>query len=77
MEALIRLTAKKYPCSDCAQGFQRNLEKYPPKLGSRKELTEWFCEEHNRVNLKLRKPQFDCSKVDERWRTGWKDGSCM
>lgn len=28
------------------------------------------------VNRKLGKPDFDCSLVDERWRDGWKDGSC-
>ena len=35
-----------------------------------------MCELHNEVNDRLGKPQFDCDKVDERWRTGPADGSC-
>jgi len=31
---------------------------------------------HNIVNMKIGKPKFDCSLVNERWRDGWKDGSC-
>ena len=31
---------------------------------------------HNEVNRRIEKEEFDCSKVDERWRYGWKDGSC-
>ena len=26
--------------------------------------------------LILGKPEFDCSKVFQRWRDGWADGSC-
>ena len=43
---------------------------------SRHSLTQWFCGMHNKVNAKLGKPLFDCSLIDERWRDGWKDGSC-
>ena len=31
---------------------------------------------HNEVNRRIGKEEFDCSKVDKRWRDGWKDGSC-
>jgi FAD-linked sulfhydryl oxidase len=31
---------------------------------------------HNEVSRKIGKAEFDCSKVDERWKDGWKDGSC-
>ncbi|GLH09677.1 Protein of unknown function [Gryllus bimaculatus] len=31
---------------------------------------------HNNINRRLGKKEFDCSKVDERWKTGWEDGSC-
>lgn len=43
---------------------------------SRYNFSQWMCRLHNDVNRKLGKPEFDCSKVDERWRDGWKDGSC-
>ena len=29
---------------------------------------------HSEVNGRIEKEEFDCSKVDERWRYGWKDG---
>jgi FAD-linked sulfhydryl oxidase len=45
-------------------------------VGSRDELGRWLCGAHNEVNVKLGKPVFDCAKWEERWRTGWKDGSC-
>ena len=31
---------------------------------------------HNDVNKRMGKKLFDCSKIDERWLDGWKDGSC-
>ncbi len=52
------------------------LDRHPPKTGSQLELTQWMCWAHNQVNMKLGKPKFDCSKVNERWKDGWKDGSC-
>ncbi|KAG8188928.1 hypothetical protein JTE90_014980 [Oedothorax gibbosus] len=75
-DAFVRLFARLYPCRECAQDFREDIASRPPTTGSRKEFSEWLCEAHNRVNVKLGKPPFDCSKVEERWRTGWKDGSC-
>lgn len=77
MEEFIRLMSIMYPCSYCAKDFREDIKQHPPQLESRKDLTLWFCQIHNKVNNKLGKPHFDCSKVDERWRTGWKDGSCL
>lgn len=47
-----------------------------PDTRTRAHFTQWLCRLHNEVNRKLGKPEFDCSQVDERWRDGWKDGSC-
>lgn len=77
MQEFIKLISILYPCSYCAKEFRDDIKDMPPKLDSRKTLALWFCQIHNKVNDKLNKPQFDCSKVDERWRTGWKDGSCI
>jgi FAD-linked sulfhydryl oxidase len=70
------LFARLYPCWVCAEDFQRYLERQPVRTGGRDELGTWLCEAHNEVNRKLNKPVFDCSRWQERWRTGWKDGSC-
>ncbi|KAL7272581.1 Flavin-linked sulfhydryl oxidase of the mitochondrial IMS [Rhizina undulata] len=45
-------------------------------LAGRKEFGLWMCNAHNHVNRKLGKVEFDCSKWEERWKTGWKDGRC-
>ncbi|EPB78683.1 Erv1 / Alr family protein [Ancylostoma ceylanicum] len=68
--------AKTYPCDFCAKDLRKDLKEDPPKLGSREEFAMWMCRLHNKVNKKTGKPEFDCSKVFERWRDGWKDGSC-
>ena len=48
----------------------------PVRVTSQRELSQWMCEIHNDVNKLLGKKLFDCSKVNERWKDGWKDGSC-
>lgn len=52
------------------------LKEIPIETKSQESLSQWLCRIHNKVNLKLGKPEFDCSKVNERWRDGWLDGSC-
>ncbi|XP_029657903.1 FAD-linked sulfhydryl oxidase ALR [Octopus sinensis] len=76
MHSFINIFAKFYPCDYCAEHLREDLKTNVPDTTSRHNLSQWFCHTHNRVNLLLGKPQFDCSKVDERWKDGWKDGSC-
>lgn len=77
MKNFIRIFGNLYPCSYCAEEFRADMSNMPPQLESRQALADWFCRIHNKTNERLGKPQYDCSKLDERWRTGWKDGSCM
>jgi hypothetical protein len=56
--------------------FGFSLKTNPPDVTSQSALSLWMCQLHNRVNVKLGKSVFDCSKVDERWRDGPADGSC-
>jgi len=65
-----------YPCQPCAQEMQTQLKKEPPQVNTRDDFSQWMCRLHNEVNTRLGKPLFDCSRVDERWRDGWKDGRC-
>jgi FAD-linked sulfhydryl oxidase len=70
--------SKLYPCWHCAGDF-RDWMAQPgnaPRVGNRDEFGRWMCEAHNAVNVKLGKREVDCSKWEERWRTGWKDGRC-
>ncbi|KAL2064029.1 hypothetical protein VTL71DRAFT_4523 [Oculimacula yallundae] len=70
------LFSKLYPCWVCAEDFQDWMTKNKVRTESRDEFGTWMCEAHNDVNRKLGKKEFDCSKWEERWRTGWKDGRC-
>ncbi|XP_059050724.1 FAD-linked sulfhydryl oxidase ALR [Achroia grisella] len=76
MARFFNIFAQFYPCEPCALDFQEDIKKNPPETSSRDALAKWLCERHNTVNVKLGKPEFDCSKVHERWRDGWLDGSC-
>jgi len=70
--------SRLYPCYWCATDFQSWMKTSgnAPRVSSRQEFGQWLCEAHNEVNKKLGKSLFDCTKWEERWRTGWKDGRC-
>ncbi|KAJ3302768.1 hypothetical protein HDV03_004585 [Kappamyces sp. JEL0829] len=70
MRGLIEGLSLFYPCGECALHLQHEMKSDPPKLKSNKELSDWFCQMHNKVNARQGKPTFDCSKVFERWRDG-------
>ncbi|CAH1398398.1 unnamed protein product [Nezara viridula] len=73
---MFHIIAKYYPCNICAKDFQEDIKAMPPETESGEKLSQWLCKLHNKVNKKLGKPMFDCSRVIERWKDGWKDGSC-
>ncbi|XP_076812810.1 FAD-linked sulfhydryl oxidase ALR-like [Clavelina lepadiformis] len=76
MTGFMELFSKFYPCDYCAKDFRKNLKESRPDVRDRYTFSKWMCVQHNLVNKKIGKPEFDCSKVMERWRDGWKDGSC-
>ncbi|XP_022903634.1 FAD-linked sulfhydryl oxidase ALR isoform X2 [Onthophagus taurus] len=76
MSTFFSVFSKFYPCTHCAQDLRKDLKDCPPKTESQEALSQWLCKLHNKVNAKVGKPLFDCSKVNERWRDGWSDGSC-
>ena len=67
---LFQLLPRLYPCPDCRVHMRQMFHELPPKLESRTDFVHWVCEAHNRVNIRLNKPVFDCSKHDERWDCG-------
>ncbi|RMX81346.1 hypothetical protein D0869_06880 [Hortaea werneckii] len=74
----ISLFSKFYPCWVCADDFRSWMKEdgNAPRVSNREEFGQWMCEAHNAVNVKLGKERFDCSRWQERWRTGWRDGRC-
>jgi hypothetical protein len=49
------------PCKYCRASFKQFLKELPiePHLGSRRSLTRWLYEMHNKVNAKLRKQEME------------------
>lgn len=74
----LSLFSKFYPCWVCADDFRSWMKEdgNAPRVSNREEFGQWMCEAHNAVNVKLGKDRFDCSRWQERWRTGWRDGRC-
>ncbi|KAG7194241.1 uncharacterized protein KQ657_004961 [Scheffersomyces spartinae] len=69
----IHLFAQVYPCGDCARHFIKLLKKYPPQVSGRKEAALWGCYVHNKVNEKLKKPEYDCTNILEDYDCGCGD----
>lgn len=76
LRTFVGVFGRLYPCWVCAEDFRSHVAAAPPPVGSRDEFGRWLCQAHNAVNEKLGKPRFDCDRWEERWGTGWKDGSC-
>ncbi|KAL0938338.1 FAD-linked sulfhydryl oxidase erv2 [Colletotrichum truncatum] len=73
LKTYIQLFARLYPCGDCAAHFRKLLAKYPPQTSSRIAAAGWACFVHNEVNTRLKKEQFDCSKIGDFYDCGCGD----
>lgn len=70
LRQFIHLFSLLYPCGDCAAHFQQMLKEWPPQVLSRKNAELWLCNLHNKVNVRLKKPEFDCTKLNETYDCG-------
>ena len=56
-----------YPCKLCREHFKEVLDTTPITVKDRKSAVRYFCELHNKVNKRLNKAEFDCTKAKEYW----------
>jgi len=73
LESYFHLSARLYPCGECAAEFQMLLKKFPPQTASRQSAAGWLCFLHNQVNERLHKPEFDCADLDAAYDCGCGD----
>ncbi len=73
MNRFLELFSRFYPCTLCARDLRKDLRLEPPVTDCRENFEQWMCRLHNGVNRKLGKPQFDCTKVKEKWHGGLDD----
>jgi FAD-linked sulfhydryl oxidase len=65
MNRLINGIGQYFPCPECADHFGKEIQILPPKLDSKKDLTSWFCYQHNQVNKRLGKEVYNCDNVEK------------
>ena len=75
-KALLGWISSAYPCGMCRRHFRAMLAKYPvdSHLSNRNDLALWTCSRHNDVNVRLKKPLFDCKLAISAWT--FKDCGC-
>lgn len=73
LDSYFHLSARLYPCGECAAEFQELLKKYPPQTSSRLAASTWLCALHNEVNKRLNKPEFDCAHLSDEYDCGCGD----
>ncbi|UCS20373.1 uncharacterized protein HLK63_G00803 [Nakaseomyces glabratus] len=71
MSQFLNIFSHIYPCNWCAADFEKYIRENAPKVSSREELGRWMCDAHNKVNVKLGKPKFNCDFWEKRWKDGW------
>ncbi|KAJ3565186.1 hypothetical protein NP233_g7802 [Leucocoprinus birnbaumii] len=73
LKSYFHLTSRLYPCGECATEFQQLLKKFPPQTSSRRAASLWLCRVHNEVNLRLKKPEYDCANLSTEYDCGCGD----
>src|SRR6187549_3326511 len=58
-------TKKILPCGECKQHFIKLLEEYPIEnnISNREQLLRWVNTVHNKVNVRLNKPEFSYEQL--------------
>jgi hypothetical protein len=58
----LNIVANLFPCKDCSEHFLKMLINIDKKVKIREDFPTFVCKLHNKVNKRLKKNKFDCSK---------------
>jgi hypothetical protein len=74
---LIEAFGMLYPCTKCLPHLQRELQDHPvsPHVIHRRGFFQWTVDLHNRVNVRLQKPQATLASAALRWGGDFEAGS--
>jgi FAD-linked sulfhydryl oxidase len=71
---LVNSVATLYSCEECRVDFVASTKAKPPVkfVNSAKDFSQYVCELHNEVNVKLGKDVFSCDfkDLERRWKNG-------
>lgn len=70
LQSYVHLFVRLYPCGECAEHFRQIVNQFPPQVSSRSAAAVWACHVHNKVNERLGKDIFDCSKIGDFYDCG-------
>merc|ERR1712080_768817 len=70
LRSFMDLFSKFYPCEHCASDMRKDIQDEKPNVETGYSFAQWLCRLHNKTNIKLGKPVFDCNTIFERWRDG-------
>jgi hypothetical protein len=59
--------------SSSATHFNKLITEYPTQTSSRFTASQWLCAMHNKVNERLKKPEFDCATIEGKYPCGCAD----
>jgi hypothetical protein len=55
--SLLHTVQRSLPCHECRNHFSKTLTEFQPNLESRDAFSRWLVDVHNRVNVRLGKPE--------------------
>jgi len=67
ISTLLGSLAELYPCKVCGKHFKEMLKENPIRYESREEFAYYLCDLHNKVNVRLGKPIYECKKTFDIW----------
>jgi mitochondrial FAD-linked sulfhydryl oxidase len=62
-----------FPCQVCGDDWKDVINRSPPIVSSQPDFSNWLCEAHNDINVRLGKPEFPCHQANARWRANFFD----